>query len=159
MDLLKWSPLDEKYHHSTMKGLFGLFRGFENHMQGTKVVLGIRQAWCVHHYFHHVNPSPNLPKNALNVSFQINNLEKKKSSTSNDGCNHLDDVFVKLGFQPSTCFNSKDYNINVYIDVNGHTWLLGQKKSSSQPFKINMLVDMWHKTNRFGDTKYNSKCS
>ena len=42
MDLLKWSPLDEKYHHlAIMKGLIGLFRvswGVKNHTHGIRVV-------------------------------------------------------------------------------------------------------------------------
>ena len=40
MDLLKWSPLEEKYRHPTMEGLASLFRvswGFKNHTQYAKV--------------------------------------------------------------------------------------------------------------------------
>ena len=37
MDLLKWSPLDEKYRHPVMEVLVGLFRvswgGLKNHTQ------------------------------------------------------------------------------------------------------------------------------
>ena len=40
MDLLKQSPLDEKYHHPAMEGLASLLRvsrGFTNHMEYDKV--------------------------------------------------------------------------------------------------------------------------
>ena len=41
MDLLKLSPLDEKYCHFAMEGLVGLFKvskGFKNHTWGIRVV-------------------------------------------------------------------------------------------------------------------------